>query len=35
MIPNPHLTWDFSQLWIAVLVIGAMWVAWWFLGRKK
>jgi hypothetical protein len=35
MPPHPNWTFDFSQLWIALLVIGAMWGAWWWLSRRK
>lgn len=35
MPPHPHLTFDFSQLWIAVLIIAAMWAAWWWLAKRR
>jgi hypothetical protein len=33
--PHPHLTFDFSQLWIALLILGAGAVVLWWLGRRK
>jgi hypothetical protein len=35
MPPHPYFTFDFSGLWIAVLIIGAMWLALYLLRKKK